>query len=82
MFKKGDYVRFNNSKREQILERRTKMISEGYTLKNIGELPTYKLLVINGPYKKNNNVLYDYAYGMCFSSEGSAKEEDLEVWKD
>ena len=77
-FKLGDIVRFNNEKLNEmkvILENLKKEHDE-----DICNCPVNKLHICNTPKYNGKTWIYDYEYGLGFTSEGSAQEEDIEYY--
>ena len=77
-FYKGQTVYYNEDFRNKMLEDRKKLLSS-FSSKELGEMPTGKLLIDDKPFQceKTGSWMYRYVYGFCGNHEGYAKESDL-----
>ena len=77
-FRKGQVVQYNQQKKKEFIERRQEML-KCFSSKELGNQPIYNLLLYTEPRWSPgyNCYIYDYEYGFCCTSEGSALETDL-----
>ena len=75
-FKRGQSVWFNKERCEEI-NKHFNEIQKKYPNENLGNRPTGKLIIESDPRWNGETFIYDYVYGFCGTSEGSAKEEDF-----
>ena len=77
-FSKGQTVYYNEEFRNKLLTDRNKLL-ERFSSRELGEMPTGKLLIDDHPVqcKKTGTWMYRYVYGFCGNHEGYAQESDL-----
>ena len=77
-FSKGQTVYYNEEFRNKLLADRNKLL-ERFSSRELGEMPTSKLLIDDHPVQceKTGTWMYRYVYGFCGHHEGYAKESDL-----
>ena len=77
-FSKGQTVYYNEEFRNKLLADRNKLL-ERFSSRELGEMPTGKLLIDDHPVRceKTGTWMYRYVYGFCGHHEGYAKESDL-----
>ena len=77
-FSKGQTVYYNEEFRNKLLADRNKLL-ERLSSRELGEMPTGKLLIDDHPVRceKTGTWMYRYVYGFCGHHEGYAKESDL-----
>ena len=79
LFRKGSVVRYKASLREKFKESH-RLLQKKHPHQNLGNQPIYNLMIYESPRWDNlrKTYIYDYEYGHCLTSEGSALETDLE----
>ena len=78
VFSKGQTVYYNEEFRNKLLADRNKLL-ERFSSRELGEMPTGKLLIDDHPVRceKTGTWMYRYVYGFCGDHEGYAQESDL-----
>ena len=83
-FCKGSIVRYNEKKKAEMRKSLSEMRRGlGYhEQRNLGEQPFGRLIIWCEPRfnHRGNEWVYEYEYGPWGTSEGSARESDLEAW--